>query len=54
MEPFIDSGLWALENGKQIFRCPLIKGILNLCFLFPEVHVVTNELQGKRATPKVF
>lgn len=50
-ESVTTSWLWlSSESGKPVFRCPFAEGVLNMCFLLSEVHVVTSEQPGKTGT----
>lgn len=50
-ESVITSWLWlSSESGRPVFRCPLVEGVLNACFLLPHVHVVTSEQPAKTGT----
>lgn len=38
------SWLWhSSERGRQVFRWPLVEGVLNLCFLLSHVGILTSE-----------
>lgn len=46
------SWLWhSSESGRQVFRWPLVEGVLNPCFLLSHVGILTSERPGKSATP---